>query len=220
MNWGPRVNYNRNYEFSGKVQDTGYGLGWNAQFTKNIFVNGNVDRDLERYNAVDFHKTRYGGGFGVNTSRKISIGGFTNAGDQIRYVTSPYLGTGRSGQLFLTVRPQSRLQSELNLTTSSFRNLTTNSSEFAIRIYRLLTTYQFTDRLLLRNIIDYNTYDRTLGGNLLLTYRVNSGTALYIGYDDRYKSAVKINSALYPGDEDYTRTNRAIFAKLQYLFRY
>jgi hypothetical protein len=159
-------------------------------------------------------------GFGVNTSRKVSIGGFTNWGDQIRFVTNPYLGKGRNGQLFLTLRPYSRLQSEFNLTTSSFRNVTTNRSEFAIKIYRLLTTYQFTERLLLRNIIDYNNYDRTLGGNLLLTYRVNSGTALYLGYDDRYRSAYKISSTLYPGDEDYTRTSRAIFAKLQILFRY
>lgn len=220
VNWGPRFNYNRNYEFSGKVQDTGVGLGWNAQFDRNININLNTDRDMERYEAVDFHKVRYGMGFGVNTSRKVSIGGFTNWGDQIRYVTNPYLGKGRNGQLTLTLKPYSRLQSEINLTTSSFRNVTTDTSEFAIKIYRLLTTYQFTERLLLRNIVDYNNYDRTLGGNLLLTYRVNSGTALYVGYDDRYRSADKISATLYPGNEDYTRTSRAIFAKLQILFRY
>lgn len=220
VNWGPRFNYNRNYEFSGNVQDTGVGLGWNAQFDRNININVNTDRDMERYEAVDFHKVRYGMGFGINTSRTVSVGGFTNWGDQIRYVTGPYLGKGRNGQLTLTLKPYSRLQSEINLTTSSFRNVTTDTSEFAIKIYRLLTTYQFTERLLLRNIVDYNNYDRTLGGNLLLTYRVNSGTALYVGYDDRYRSAYKISSTLYPGDEDYTRTSRAIFAKLQILFRY
>lgn len=220
VNWGPRFNYNRNHEFSGKVQDTGIGLGWNAQFARNINLNVNTDRDMERYNAVDFHKVRYGLGMGINTSRRISFGGFTNWGDQIRFVTSPYLGKGRNGNFTLTLRPYSRLQSELVLTTSSFTNTTTNTSEFSIKIYRLLTTYQFTQRLLLRNIIDYNDYDRTLGGNLLLTYRVNSGTALFVGYDDRHRSAYQINEALYPGDEDYTRTSRAIFAKLQILFRY
>ena len=205
VNMGPRINYNRNYEFSGKVQDTGVGLGWNTQFSRNVQVNVNTDRDMERYNKVDFHKVRYGMGLGVNTSRRVSFGGFTNWGDQIRYVT---------------LRPQTRLQTELNLTTSRFTNTLTDTDEFRIRIYRLLTTYQFTGRLLLRNIIDYNNYDGTLGGNVLVTYRVNSGTALYVGYDDRNRSAVKFSAALYPGDMDYTRTNRAIFAKLQYLFRY
>ena len=42
-------------------------------------------------------------------------------------------------------------------------------------------SYQFTDRLTLRNITEFNTYDRTVGLNLLASYRVNSGTAFYIG---------------------------------------
>ena len=220
VNWGPRLNYNRNHQFSGHVQDTGVALGGNAQFAKNINVNVNTNRDMERYQAVDFHKVRYSLGMGINTSRKVSVSGFTSWGDQIRFVTNPYLGKGHNGNLTLTVRPYSRLQSELIFTTSSFTDVRTDSQEFAIKIYRLLTTYQFTRRLLLRNFVDYNNYDRTLGGNLLLTYRVNSGTALYVGYDDRYRSAFKFNSALYPGDEDYTRTSRALFAKLQILFRY
>ena len=46
-----------------------------------------------------------------------------------------------------------------------------------------MTTYQLTDRLLVRNISEYNMFDRTFGLNLLLTYRVNAGTVFYIGYD-------------------------------------
>ncbi len=49
---------------------------------------------------------------------------------------------------------------------------------------------------------------------------MNSGTALYVGYDDRYREADHINEAIYAGTRDYTRTSRALFAKLQILFRY
>jgi hypothetical protein len=218
-NWGPRFNYNRDHEFSGILQDQGIGLGWNAQFARNINLNVNTDRDMERYNAVDFHKVRYGIGTGIGTSRKVSVGGFTNWGDQIRYVTNPYLGRGRNANLFVTLRPFSRLQSELTLTSSTFLDTRIDKEEFNIKIYRAQTTYQFTERLLLRNILDYNDYDRTLGGNLLVTYRVNAGTAFYVGYDDRYRQADHINSAVFSAT-DYTRTNRAFFAKLQVLFRY
>ncbi len=183
-------------------------------------LNVNTERDMERYLGVDFDKVRYSVGTGVNTSRKISVGGFTNFGDQIRFVTNPYLGSGRNTNLFVTVRPFSRLQSELALTASNFTDTRINKKEFDIRIYRSQTTYQFTERLLLRSILDYNDYDRTLGGNLLVTYRVNSGTAFYIGYDDRYRQADRINSVLYGSTTDYTRTNRAFFAKLQVLLRY
>jgi hypothetical protein len=77
----------------------------------------------------------------------------------------------------------------------------------------------FTPRALIRNILDYNDYDRTLGGNVLFTYRVNAGTAFYLGYDDRFKQGDRINAELLPV-ETLRRTNRALFAKLQVLLRY
>jgi hypothetical protein len=89
---------------------------------------------------------------------------------------------------------------------------------FDIKILRLYTTYQFTQRLLVRNILEHNTFDRTWGANLLGTYRVNAGTVFYLGYDDRYRQEDRINSAIFPSTE-MRRTNRAIFTKLQYLFR-
>jgi len=39
----------------------------------------------------------------------------------------------------------------------------------------------------LRHILEHNTAALTLGNNLLLTYRTNSGTVMCLGYDDRYQ---------------------------------
>ncbi len=97
-----------------------------------------------------------------------------------------------------------------------------------MEIFRALTTYQFTDRLLFRNISEYNTFDKALGLNFLFTYRVNAGTAFYVGYEDRYQQADLIEGQtdvssvadqLLRSDR-FTRTNQAVFMKLQYLFRY
>jgi hypothetical protein len=95
----------------------------------------------------------------------------------------------------------------------------TNIEAFNVKIFRSLTTYQFTERLLVRNIMEYNDFDRTLGGNFLVTYRVNAGTVFYAGYDARYKQGDRIETLFLPTSE-LLRTNRAIFAKLQVLFRY
>ena len=54
--------------------------------------------------------------------------------------------------------------------------------------------------------------------NILVTYRVNSGTVFYVGYDDRYKEGSAVNSQIF-SDPSYLRTNRALFTKIQYLFR-
>ena len=147
-----------------------------------------------------------------------------NTGDQIRYITDTYLGPaylgdGRTYSIFTTLRPFSRLQSEINLNTSRFVDTRNNSDVFDIKILRTLTTYQFSERLLARNILEYNNYDRTFGANLLVTYRVNAGTAFYVGYDDRYRQGDHIDPILLPTTE-LRRTNRAIFTKLQVLLRY
>jgi hypothetical protein len=49
--------------------------------------------------------------------------------------------------------------------------------------------------------------------------RVSAGTVFFLGFDTRYRHGDQINSAVFPTDA-YMRTNRAIFTKLQYLFRY
>ena len=219
INWGPRASYSRNYDFAGVLQDQGSDVGVNVQFAKAIFVNTSINREMERYNGIDFDKTRYSVGGGVNTSRKVSFGGFVGIGDQIRYVTNPFLGHGSSLNLFTTLRPFSRLQSEINLSTSRLVDPVSASEIFNIKILRAQTTYQFTERLLVRNIMEFNTYDKAMGTNVLATYRVNSGTAFYVGFDDRYRQGIQVNAVLLPTTE-LQRTNRAFFTKLQLFFRY
>ena len=229
INWGPEVSYGRNYNFADVLEDEIRRVGVNMQFVKNVRVNASVNRDMERFGGINFDKTRYSLGGNVNTLQAISFGGFFGFGDEIRYdEINPFLGTGGSGGLFMTVRPFSRLQSQINISTSRLTDPFDDTEVFDVKIYRAQTTYQFTDRLLLRNIMEYNTFDRTLGANVLFTYRVNSGTVFFIGYDDRYQQGDLILDSTdtdpFGPPEFYTtdlvRTNRAFFTKISYLFRY
>ena len=219
IRWGPQVSVSRNYDFAGVLQDQETQVRTEFQFAKNINANVGFSRDMEHFGGVDFWKARgyiYGQ---INTSRRASIGGSYSAGNQVRYVTDPFLGSGTNVNLFVTLRPFSRLQSEINVTTSSLEDPRTAEEVFDVKIVRLQTSYQFTDRLLVRNIMEHNTFDGTTGANVLVTYRVNAGTVFYAGYDDRYRQGNRISETLYP-ETDYQRTNRAVFMKLQYLFRY
>ena len=223
INWGPRASYNRNYDFEGILQDERANVGLNASFAKNINVNVSVNRDMERFREINFFKTRYSLGGGVNTSQRLGFGGFANWGDQIRYGSTPFLGTGSSVNVFVNLRPVSRFQAQLNLSTSRLVDPSAMQEVFDVKIYRTFSTYQFTDRLLLRNIMEFNTFDRTVGTNVLLTYRVNAGTVFFVGYDDRYRQGDRIvddNDAPVFLTTDFERTNRAFFTKLSYLFRF
>jgi len=217
--FGPRLSYERNYTFAGTLQDRQVGAGGNFSFARNISFNVNYNRDMERFLGVKFEKTRYGFGGIVSTNRVFSFGGFFNRGDSIRYVEDPYLGHSSGLNLFTTLRPFSRLQSDFNVTTTRFTDVRTDTPVFDVKIFRSLVTYQLTERLLVRSILEHNTFDRTLGANLLVTYRVNSGTVFFVGYDDRYRESQNIDPLLYQTPE-LRRTNRAFFTKLQILFRY
>ena len=67
--------------------------------------------------------------------------------------------------------------------------------------------------------MEYDTFAKTLGGNILASYRVNAGTVFFVGYDAHYQEGFRIDERLFP-TSGMLRTNRAVFTKLQYLFRY
>lgn len=230
INWGPHFTYTRASNFDGVLEDESASGGFGFRFAKNITVNTNIDRVMERFGGVNFDKTRYSTFATVSTNRRIAFGGGFNRGDQIFFdEENPYLGFDTGWNLFVNARPFTRLNSNINVFTNRFIDRLNNDTPvFDVKIFRALTTYQFTNRLLVRNISEYNSFDKKLGFNFLITYRLNAGTVFYAGYDDRYQRGNKIerdldgngiNDRLFQSN-DLQRTNRAVFVKLQYLFRY
>ena len=143
----------------------------------------------------------------------------------------PYLGRDFGWRTFLNLRFVSRWSTRFFVDTNRFVNVTAAEQDelvFDVNIFRAQTTYQFTDRLLFRNISEFHSYDQRLNMNFLLTYRINAGTVFYVGYDDRYQQGdLILRDANGDGIDDryfpttsMLRTNRAFFTKLQYLFRY
>ncbi len=219
MTWGPSVTYLRLYDHSGALQDEQLQGMASFSFRNNMAITGMVNRDLERYGAIDFRKTGFGF-FGVMSARILSIYGGYNWGDGILYdVDSPYLGWSTVGNVNFRFQPTSRLRTEFNMVSSDFVEPISQTDIFNVKIFRTRTTYQFTDRLLARYIMEHNTAAATLGNNVLFTYRVNAGTVIFLGYDDRYRQGMLIDSLLFPTTE-LLRTNRAFFGKISYLFRY
>ncbi len=219
-NWGPYASYNRIYDFAGVLQDEQSGLGVRATLANGIITVANANRDMERYGGIDFFKTSAFIGGGASASRKVSFGGFLNWGDQVRYDEyDPFLGRSVNTTVFVNLRPTSRLSADLNLITSRLHDPRTEALVFDVKILRTFTTYQLTNRLALRNILEYNSLNGTLGANVLFTYRVNAGTVFFVGYDDHYQQGDLLDAVRFPTTA-LRQTNRAFFTKLSYLFRY
>ncbi len=234
ISWGPQARYGRDYNFADDLQDETFRARISGNFAMNISANADINQDMERYEGLNFHKRRYNLFSFVNTSRIVSVGGGYRWGDEIYFdVANPFVGSEGGLRAFITFRPVSRFTSEIRVTTSRFTDprrmfvqgvnegvRAEDGEVFDVKIFRALSSYQFTDRLLVRNIAEVNTLDETLGLNFLLTYRVNSGTAFFVGYDDHYRQRAQFDDQVNLTDTGYLQTNRAIFTKFQYLFRY
>ena len=223
INWGPRIRYQRLYDHESILEDETIDTGLDFAFARNISAGAGIERSLERFAGINFWKTRFTSTATVETSRRVTLGGNVSWGDQIFFdKVDPFLGRGTEVGLEVFLRPIARLQSQINIDTSRLMDLRSGDVEvFDIKLFRALTTYQFTERLVLRNITDFNTFQNTVGFNVLATYRLNAGTVFFLGYDDRYRQQELFEEM---GDElvlrrDLQRTNRAFFTKLQYLFR-
>ena len=222
INWGPRFRYERIYNYDWVLEDEKIDSGLDFSFARNISAGVGVERSLERFGGVDFWKWRYSTNVNVGTSRRLSVGGRFNWGDQISFSATPFLGRGVGAGVNVTLRPVARLQSQINVNTSRLTDVRNGDTEvFDVKIFRALTTYQLSERLVFRNISEFNTFSETVGVNLLFTYRVNAGTVFFFGYDDHYQQREQFDLV---DDELFLtralqRTNRALFTKLQYLFR-
>jgi hypothetical protein len=228
INWGPSLSYARTYDYDGVLEDENLGTRLNFSFARSISFDAGFDHDMERYGGIDFYKNGYSFGGRVNTSRSYELGGNFSWGDEI-YYAGLTLGRQVNWSVNGTVRPTSALSVGLNFNSRRLTDPTNGDAQiFDVQILRATTNYQITDRLGVRNITEWNTEDETLDLNMLLNYRVNAGTVFYLGYDDHYRQADLIEGDMNGDGADeqlfftngLRRTNRAIFAKLQYLIRY
>jgi hypothetical protein len=105
---------------------------------------------------------------------------------------------------------------------------------FVNHLLRSRLNYQYNRQLSLRVIVDYNALlnnpalfdssrQKRVTGDVLLTWLLNPGTAVYLGYTDTLE-----NEALLAGTPNTvlrtnlpsTTTQRQLFAKISYLFRF
>ena len=150
----------------------------------------------------------------------------------------PFLGDSQRGSLDMTFRPTPRVRLDESYIYSGLRTRSGGpyapATVYQNHIARSKLNYQLTRELSFRAILDYNgvlpnaslvTLDRTkrLGYDLLATYLLHPGTALYVGFTDIYQ-----NLLLDPSKPPYLQlsrfpdmnTGRQIFVKLTYLLRF
>ncbi len=105
---------------------------------------------------------------------------------------------------------------------------------FINHILRSKISYQFTREFAMRAIFDYNSVlpnsrlvalenSRRAGVDILFTYLLHPGTAVYVGYTNTRENLAfspAQSPSVWRTDYPGTTTGRQVFVKLSYLFRY
>jgi len=161
-----------------------------------------------------------------------------NWGQDTNYDTAvgpPVLGKSGFGQVSATVRPVRGLTVENTYLLTRLRDVFTNLNQFNNHIIRSKWNYQFTRAFSLRLIGQYNTVlanpllsslqpAKNFNADVLFTYFVHPGTAVYVGYNSNLQNLVSplgadINGNLLRTPDHFINDGRQIFVKISYLFQ-
>lgn len=197
-----------------------------------------VDRSVadERYAGLDFRKDRTTLEFETERSRRVSFAVAHEWGSDINRRpasgAAPALARRRSTEMGLSVRPGRHVLFEQTFLDTRLRVPGSDGPAGAIvsdHILRSKLNVYPTRTLAVRAIADYERLAanparsgvrsrQPLGFDLLGSFQLNPGTAVFVGYVNRFAPAAPATPAAWLPDFD--STGRQFFVKASWLFRY
>jgi hypothetical protein len=233
---GPVVDLSINYDRTGRLQDWMVAPNFVIELPRMTEISLGRTELYEFYAGQGFRKSHSEVEVSSEWKRWLAFAAEIERGSDVNLYPAagvrPFAGGFTEASASVTVRPNPRLRIDNTYLYSSLS--WRGESVFRNHIARLKTNYQFSRELSLRAIFDYAGVlpneslvdlerEKHIGGDVLLTYMVNPGTALYVGYTDlydNYELDPRISPALkrtaFPG----LNTGRQVFVKLSYLFRF
>jgi hypothetical protein len=178
--------------------------------------------------------------------RKVTAGASYHWGDSANFdanpdapapLNDPFLARQDTASGTLTLRPLMPLKIENTYLFERLRTIGAGHGIFDDHILRSKWNWQFTPQLSLRVILQYNsllantpgtadlyTYlptDRQFNADVLFTYLVHPGTAVYVGYNsDLQNLNVAQGVGVFNTAKGYINDSRQFFVKVSYQFRF
>ena len=143
---------------------------------------------------------------GLNLSFTGSLGKF------IYRSSTPEPGRGYNIESQLGIEPFSWLKVAFSWSTARLTDMESENEFYKGHIFRNITTLQFTRKIFIRNITQYNNFDNSFSVYPLLSYKFNALTMFCAGMTQDY--------ADYNQEKPFSikTTGYQYFVKLQYLF--
>lgn len=189
----------------------------------------------------DYHEHSSGASFLSSYFPKVTLGASYHWGDGVNFVppstVAPFLARLDTGTATFVVRPVKPLKIENTYLFERLRTVGRSHGILNDHILRSKINWQFTPKLSLRLILQYNALlantpgttnpytglptSRQFNGDVLITYLVHPGTAIYVGYNsDLQNLDVTPGVGVSNTARGYVNDSRQFFVKVSYQFRF
>jgi Domain of unknown function (DUF5916) len=243
VSFGPNLITRTLWDHAGQLQDWLVSPDFSLELTRQTFVEIDHRQEMVRFEGIEFRKRSTQVGIRSEWLRSLSVTADYTWASEINFDPAegikPFLGTARTAEVGVTLRPFAPLRIDQ---TYLFSGLTVRdrvperpdvrqgSEVFRNHILRSRVNYQFTRELSMRAIVDYAAVlpnvalvdlerRKDVTADVLFTYLLNPGTAVYVGYTDRYESFDPAGAA-GPPLPPFQSGGRQVFVKASYLFRF
>ena len=240
VSFGPSSRWLVNWDRQGRVQEWAGNGEFSLELPRLTYISLLHGQSYELFENRGFRQHSTSAFFNTEWLKWLAVSGSFQHGKGVNYEPAaglaPFLADSLNGSVNLALRPTSRLR--INQTYVYSRLGTPRAAIFNNHILRTKMNYQFSRRLSLRAILDYNAVlpneslvdqerSKRLTADFLATYLINPGTAFYVGYTDGYEN-LGLANALTPAERRMLRrtvspatsTGCRFFAKVSYLFRF
>ena len=243
---GPSASASLVADHRGRTQDWVVSPTFAATFAGAAQLRAAWIRARERFEGIDFEKHATSGSVSTAWLRWMTLYAFVSDGVGVNYYPAPglapFLAHTRDMTFTATFRPTTRIRFD---ETYIFSGLATRPRRGSVertathtmletRLVRSRANVQFTSRWSLRAIVDYNVVasdtslvrqdgSKDLTLDLLVRWLLHPGTAVYVGYTDRYENEKLLDTfppILQRTSSPTFPSARQLFVKVSYQWRF
>ncbi len=120
----------------------------------------------------------------------------------------------------VTLQPTSKLSQAISYEGVIFNRASSGERVYTVDIINSKTTYQFNKSFAARAIHRYDSSRSNVLLDYLVSYEPVPGTVAYVGYGSLFNRQDWDGTRYMPGHSDYANTQRSLFFKFSYLYRF
>jgi len=246
--WGPHLDLNRVWDHQETRLDWMLNPWFNMDFSRGTSMAVGYKAKRERLRPQDFPELAGDHDFSHSTKRflvstsylpQVTLSAFYAWGTDLNVVPppgqEPTVADLATGDFGLTVRPLTPLRIDNAYLLTRLRDRASGNSILNNHIIRSKWNWQFNRELSLRVILQYDSTltnpdltaletSKNLNADLLLTYLVNPGTVLFIGYNGNAQNIdllpTSTGAEVVRNRHRFINDARQFFVKFSYLLRF